>query len=207
MTKVCRTVSAAVEGELAGKYGSRAFVVAYDAKAGTLVVEAYSCHTFNIEVDFALSQMDVTGRSVSRRERWSYAREGVRVQQSTASGSASYRMPAFGSIAMDKCANEKGKDCTIALTGIAPKTSDNRLVLTPTFGEGVNVEQLAFHWRVDAPSLMYSERPQVAVTTEGATPIQVQLLVIDREKLCWAFTATSIERGRSAPIRRTRRRR
>ncbi len=201
MSRVCAVVSDTVAAALPREYGPGAFVIEYERERGTLRIESYSCHTFRIEIEFALLAGDFL-----RTERWRYGRDGIRVEQRADSESVpSYFMPAFGRIDLDKCTNEVGTDCTVDLRGITLRRSHIGLLLTPSFGEGVDARRLEYHWRVDGPSLAYSNGSEFPLPVNRATGVMVQLLVIDK-KGCWAFLETSID-PRGTPIRSGRRRR
>jgi hypothetical protein len=197
MASICDLVSKGVAAKTENALGERAFVVEYDSQRGTLLIESYSCHTFQIEIDY---EIELGGKVL--KERWVYDRGAVRVSQESAGESASYSMPTFGVITMDKLNETAGTDCSVKLTGLTPKkvlTGGVRLV--PSFGQAVNANQLTYHWRIDSPSLAYSEQPNVIVTAKAA--FRVQLLVID-QKACWAFLETWLTPTGTTPGGRVR---
>jgi hypothetical protein len=195
MTRVCLEVSTAVDVALPDELGPRAFAIDFDAQAGTLLIDSYACHTFLIEVEFT-----IFGEGFVRTEQWRYARKEVRVAQKADGRTVSYAMPAFGTIEMNKCTEAIGRDCFVDLQGLNQKTTDNRLELKPSFGNGVNVPHLQFFWRTDSPALTFSNQRDIRLTVTVGTIVQVQLLVIDRETRCWAFMQKAITVGPTLPV-------
>jgi len=200
---VCTAVTTTVQKALPKEYGTDAFVLGYDPRAGTLVVEAYACHIFGMRVQFTLAS---EGQDRRREERWTYDPKTVKVEQNTGTSTARFSMPGFGRIEMNKCTHQVGRDCAVDLKTITPKVEGENLVLTATFGEGVNPEQLAFHWHVNSPIVKYSSERELELPRTTQERILVQLLVISKEG-CWAFTETALAPDRRTPLRVVRRRR
>ncbi len=199
MSNVCREVSKAVAARLKESSAGRTWVIEYDAKLGTLVIESYVCYSFVIDVD---STLVTEGEKLGRTERWNFTPEGVRVGQQSPGGVISYSMPSFGRIGLDKCAGKpEGTDCAVDVKSIVPAKSGDGLKLSVVFGDGVHPDELEFYWRVDTPSLFFGTKPELPIPVAGAAALHVQLLVVNKKTGCWSFGETTFAAGRTQPMR------
>jgi hypothetical protein len=115
-------------------------------------------------------------------------------------------MPAFGVIALDKCADTEGQDCRIELNGFEHKLSGNLLSVVPRLSDTAGRRKLEFHWRVDGDRLVDSNDPQIRLRIESSKAVHVQLLVVETGTRCWGFAETWIEDEDQRPVPAPRRR-